>query len=67
MRPACVPRPQPPRPGSPVVRKQAGRLFYRSTRVPLVFPALNLRQRPREGVDWGAGHVAADCFQARDA
>jgi len=48
----CSPPPQPPRPGSPVVRKQAGRLFYRSTRVPLVFPAPNLRQRPREGVDW---------------
>ncbi len=25
------------------------------------------RLRPREGVDWGAGHVAADCFDERDA
>jgi len=41
-------RSKPPRPGSPVVRNQAGRLFHRSTCVPLVFPAPNLRQRPRE-------------------
>jgi len=43
MRPACVLRPQPPRLGTPVVREQAGRLFYRSTCVPLVFSAPNLR------------------------
>ena len=45
MRPACVLRPQPPRLGTPVVRNQAGRLFHRSTRVPLVFPAPNLCAR----------------------
>ena len=36
-------RSKPPRLGTPVVRNQAGRLFHRSTRVPLVFPAPNLR------------------------
>jgi len=63
-------RSKPPRPGTPVVRKQAGRLFYRSTRVPLVFPAPNLRQRPREGWTGGAGHLAASaagCVEGGDA
>ena len=36
-------RSKPPRLGTPVVHKQAGRSFHRSTCVPLVFSARNLR------------------------